>query len=245
VASDDHATLDELRRQIAIATRMLVAAGIVEYSGHLSVRIPSARDQLLIQRVDDVRSALVPEDLLLVTLDGDILSGTGKPPSELPIHTEIYRSRPDVGAAAHFHHDPTMVFSLVEGCPLQLVKNHASRWISGIPTHRDPSHIATLDQGRELAATLGSHHALLMRGHGEVVVAEDVRTLFADVVHFVENAAAFAHAAVLGPVQPLGADDMARFTATFDRARHARKLWSYYTTTHCADGVFPPEWIRA
>lgn len=245
MAGDDHPSLDELRRQIAIATRMLVAAGIVEYSGHLSARIPGARDQLLIQRVDDVRSALLPEDLLLVTVDGEILSGTGKPPSELPIHSEIYRSRPDVGAVAHFHHDPTMVFSMVEGCSLQLVKNHASRWMSGIPTHRDPSHIATVDQGRELAATLGPHHALLMRGHGEVVVAEDVPTLFADVVHFVENAAAFAHAAVLGPVQPLGADDMARFIATFNRARHARKLWSYYTTTQSAGGVLPLEWVRS
>lgn len=220
-----------------------MAAGIVEYSGHLSVRVPGADDRLLIQRVDDVRSALLPEDLLLVALDGTVISGSGKPPSELPIHSEIYRARPDVGAVAHFHHDRTMVFSMVEGCRLELVKNHAARWLSGIPTHDDPSHIATSQQGRSLAQTLGEHHALLMRGHGEVVVAEDVLTLFADVVHFVENAAAMAAALSLGPVRPLGPDDMARFVATFNRARHARKLWKYYTTTHVADGVLPAGWF--
>jgi ribulose-5-phosphate 4-epimerase/fuculose-1-phosphate aldolase len=233
--------MKELRRDLAAATRMLVDAGILGYSGHLSTRA-GADGRLLIQPVDDVRAQLLPDRLLLVTMDGDVADGDGQPPSELPIHTEIYRARPDVGAVAHFHHDPTTVFTVVEGHPVVPVKNHASRWFSGVPVHPDPSHISTVGQGRALAATLGDRNAALLRAHGQVVVAEDVRTLFTDVVHFVENATLLARVLALGPVKPLSQAECARFAGTFRRDRHARKLWTYYTTVGAADGRLPAEW---
>lgn len=218
---------------------MLVDVGILGYSGHLSARVG---DRLLIQPVDDARAELRPDRLLLVTLDGDVADGDGRPPSETAIHTGIYRARPDVGAVAHFHHDPTTVFTVVEGHPVVPVKNHASRWSSGVPVHSDPSHIATAEQGRALAATLGQCNAALLRAHGQVVVAEDVQTLFADVVHFAENATLLAHALALGQAKPLSQAECDSFAATFRRDRHARKLWTYYTAIAASAGRLPDGW---
>jgi L-ribulose-5-phosphate 4-epimerase len=232
--------VQHLRIQIAAATRMLADAAILGYSGHLSVRAGSGH-QLLIQSADEPRAGLSPEQVLLVDFDDPVRvrEGAGRPPSELAIHAGIYQARPDVGAIAHFHHDRTTAFAMVAGCPLVPVKNHAYRWSDGIPVHPDPSHISSPDQGRALAATLGSSAAALLRGHGEVVVAEDIPTLFADVVHFVENADALARAVRLGPVRPLTAEECQRFTATFDRSRHARKLWRYYTCVAVERGRIP------
>jgi L-ribulose-5-phosphate 4-epimerase len=234
---------DALRAQLAVATRMLVDAGILNYSGHLSTRGPG-HELLYIQPVDDSRAALRPERVLLVDFDGKVVEGRGRPPSELAIHTEVYRARPDVGAVAHFHHDPTTMFTMVEDAPIVPVKNHAARWAGGVPVHPDPSHIATPEQGRALATTLGDAAAALLRGHGEVVVAEDVVTLFADVVHFVENADSLARAAQLGPVVPLDRSECDRFLATFERDRHARKLWKYYTSVAAGEGSIPLEWLE-
>lgn len=227
-----------LRWEVAAATRMLVDAGILGYSGHLSARTGDG-DQVIIQPVADPRAELRPDRLLVVTLDGEVVDGDGRPPSELAIHTEIYRSRPDIGAIAHFHHDPTTVFSVVSGHRLVPVKNHASRWAAGVPIHPDPSHICTREQGRALATTMGDGYAALLRAHGEVVVAESLPAVFADVIHFVENAAALAQAIVLGPVLPLSAAECATFASTFDRKGHARKLWTYYTTVAAAAGRLP------
>jgi L-ribulose-5-phosphate 4-epimerase len=232
--------MKDQRRDLAAATRMLVDAGILGYSGHLSTR--TDRQTLLIQPVDDARAELTPDRVLEVTLDGDITAGDGRPPSELAIHAEIYRARPDVGAVAHFHHDPTTVFTVAGDHPVVPLKNHASRWAAGVPVHPDPSHIATAEQGRELAATLGGCQAALLRAHGQVVVAEDIRTLFADVVHFVENATLLAQAVPLGAIKPLSEAECARFSATFRRDRHARKLWIYYTTVAAAAGRLPATW---
>lgn len=235
--------MDLMRKEIAICTRLLVDVGILEYSGHISSRLPNG-DEFLIQPVDDPRSALDPSRLLVVGLDGKVIDGDGKPPSETAIHAEIYKVRPDVRAVAHFHHDPTTMFSMVKDRPLLPVKNHASRWPNGVPIHYDASHISSVEQGQELARTLGENNAALMRGHGEVVVAESVMALFADVVHFVENARALATAGLLGEVVPLTQADLDKFQLTFNREKHARKLWSYYTVTATGKGVIPEDWLE-
>ena len=188
-APDQHAEAEaRLRAEIAGCTRLLNMEGLMGYSGHVSARLPGNR--LLIQDFDQSRAALAPDDLLVCDLNGRLVAGAThlRPVAEVHIHSEIYKARPDVNAVAHFHHDLTTTFTLVEGLSLVPVKNHAVRWRSGIPVHADPSHVDTPELGRGLAATLGPHHALLIRAHGQVVVAEDVRSLFVDCIHLVENA---------------------------------------------------------
>lgn len=231
-----------LRREVAAATRLLNHEGILGYSGHVSARLPG-REALLIQPFDTSRAALAADDLLVVDFDGRPLDRDERrrPVSEVFIHTEILRARPDVSAVAHFHPETATLFTLVEGFALAPVKNHAARWAGGIPVHPDPAHIDDAALGRALAGTLADKEAALIRAHGAVVVAEDVRSLFVDCVHFEENAEALYRAAALGKVMPLTASEIAAFTATFDRARHTAKLWQYYVGRAVAAGVLKAE----
>ncbi len=48
--------------------------------------------------------------LLEVDLEGRVLSGTGRPSSESPMHLALYRTRPEVGGVVHTH-APYSVFS--------------------------------------------------------------------------------------------------------------------------------------
>lgn len=235
---------NKLRHQVAAVSLLLNAESILGYSGHVSVRLPGT-DDFLIQPVDQSRAALRPEHLLVCGMDGKSRerSNTARPPSEVFIHTEIFRARPDVNAIAHFHHDLTTSFSLVEDATLRPIKNHAVRWESGIPTHPDPSHVSSPELGQSVADTLGPHHALLIRAHGQVVVAEDLLSLLSDCVHFVENAEALYHASVLGKVKPLTATEMEAFRHDFRRGPHASKLWSYYVSKGTASGVIPEGWL--
>ena len=234
-----------LRHEVAAATLLLNAEGILGYSGHISARLPAGRG-ILIQAVDQSRAELEPGQLLVCDFDGRVIEGPPgiRPPSEVFIHTEILGARPDVNAVAHFHHDLTTTFTLVEGLKLLPVKNHAVRWESGIPEHADPSHVSTPALGRAVAATLGAHHALLVRAHGQIVVAESVPGVLIDAIHFVENAEAHYRAAALGKVRPLTGAEFAAFRADFDRERHVAKLWRYYVGRGRARGVLPEAWLR-
>ena len=232
-----------LREEVAATTLLLNDLGILGYSGHVSARLPDGQS-FLIQSFDESRAALRPDDLLTCGMDGKMRAGPAgmKPPSEVFIHSEIMRARPDVNAVAHFHHDIATVFTLVAGAQLVPIKNHAVRWATGIPVHPDPSHVSSPKLGRAVADGLGAHQAMLIRAHGQVVVAEDVRALLIDCVHFVENAEAMYRAGTLGRVLPLKPDEIAAFLADFDRARHVKKLWKYYVGRGRAGGLLPQSW---
>ncbi|NDA48488.1 MAG: class II aldolase/adducin family protein, partial [Alphaproteobacteria bacterium] len=103
VANMAHSNRDPaLRASVAIASRILNAEGILDYSGHVSVRAPG-REAYFIQAGSDPRSELEPDRLLLVDFDGRVVEGDGKPPIEAAIHGEIYRQRADVEAVLHSH----------------------------------------------------------------------------------------------------------------------------------------------
>ncbi len=232
-----------LRFQVAAATLLLNDLGILGYSGHIGARL-LGREALLIQSFEQSRATLKPGDLLICDFDGKVIEGAAgrRPPSEVYLHCEIFRARDDVNAIAHFHHDPTTAFTLVRGIALAPVKNHAVRWASGIPVHADPSHVSDTEKGRALARTLGKHHGLLIRAHGQVVVAENVPAALIDSIHFVENAQAMRYAASLGPIMPLTTAEMKNFDDDFDRPRHIGKLWEYYVGRGRAGGVLPADW---
>jgi L-ribulose-5-phosphate 4-epimerase len=233
-----------LRRDVAVCTRLLVEAGIIDYSGHVSARLPEG-DAFLIQPIDTPRDEVSPEELFVVGLDGKVRSGPAgdRPPSETAIHAEIMRARPDVKAIAHVHAEIATLFTLVEDVPLVPVKNHAARWADGIPVHPDPAHIDTAARGRALAETLGRRHAALIRAHGAVVVSESMPTLFADCLHFVTNAEALYRARQLGTVTPLTAAECAAFLERFGRERQAKKIWRAYTGRAAASGLIPRDWL--
>ncbi len=232
-----------LREKVAACTLLLNFHNIMNYSGHVSARIPGT-ETFLIQPIDQPRSGLRPEHLLLCDYDGKVLEGrTGsKPPAEVALHCELLRARPDVMSIAHFHHDMTNVFTLVEDVPLHLLKNHSVRWTSGIPVHNDPSHVANPDLGRAVAKTLGPHHALQIRAHGQVITAESVEAVLIDSVHFVENGMANYYAASIGRIAPLTKQDIANFERDFKRQRHIDKLWQYYVDGGRTQGIIPKEW---
>src|SRR5262245_10065764 len=244
VRASNSATL-RVMLETAAATRLLEAEGILDYSGHVSTRIPG-RDAFVIQIGSTSRAEVTPDFMLVVDYEGKVLEGDGQPPSELPIHLEILRARPDVQSVLHSHMELAIAFTMMEGVKLVPMRARASRWKSGIPIDPDPSHIKLPEQGRALAKTLGPHHAVLMRAHGLCLVAESVGALFVDAVHFKENATAQMQALQAGakPV-PLTDAEIEQIERMEMRDWHIKKLWNYYIRKAKTEDVLPPSWADA
>lgn len=72
-------------------------------AGNISKRIKSSNgDIVAITPTLKSLSNLKEEDIVLVDMDGNVLS-KGKPSSEVNMHLEIYKKRPDVNAIVHTH----------------------------------------------------------------------------------------------------------------------------------------------
>ena len=233
---------ERVKLEVAAATRLLVAEGILDYSGHISARIPG-RDAFVIQNGVTSRAELEPENILVVDYDGVVLEGDGQPPSELAIHVEILKARPDVQSLLHCHMELAIAFTMMEGVTLAPMRARATRWKDGIPVHPDPSHIKKSSQGRALAQTLGSCHAALMRAHGMVLTAESTRAMFVDSVHFKENARAMLEVLQAGArplvLTPAEVDQIEKMET---RDWHNIKLWNYYIRKALSEDLLPTQW---
>ena len=221
------ADVQRLREQIATCTRLMVMADIMDFSGHVSVRIPGT-DRVLIQPRDTSRAWLKPEDVLVVDLDNDVLEGQGPAPSETALHTCVYRARPDAVAVCHGHPTMSTLFTVVDR-PFVAVRNFAYRFAGGVPVHQDTTHIRTEDQGRAVAETLGQHRVCLLRGHGTCVVSRSVEELLMDCLDIEENARSLLYASSLGPLLPITQDEVTQLKASYGRSDYrARKVWDHY-----------------
>lgn len=224
-----------LREQIATCTRLLVMADIMDYSGHVSARLPGT-DRVLIQPRDSSRATLDPEDILVVDLDGNILEGEGPAPAETALHVEVYRARSDVAAVCHGHPPMSTLFTMVNR-PYVAVRNYAYRF-RDLPVHVDPTHIRTPEQGAAVARTLGSGRACLLRGHGTAVASGTIRELFMDCLEMEENARGVIQASALGPVLPITDEESAALKISYGlQATRSSKIWDHYVEKGKLAGV--------
>jgi ribulose-5-phosphate 4-epimerase/fuculose-1-phosphate aldolase len=162
-----------LRRDVALANRIIERCGLSGVFGHVSARLPGTDRFLLPTR----RSPRFATDNALLVLDaeGRVLEGEGVPNSELWIHARGYAARADVGGIVHAH-PPACVCLTQLGLPHRVVHNQGAVFADRITEYERISLIRTRELGDELATTLGQGLAVMMRGHGITTAAADVRT---------------------------------------------------------------------
>jgi len=161
----------DLRRDVALANRIIERFGLSNAFGHVSARIPGGNRFTISTRRSP---GLADEnDLLIIDTDGKVLEGKGTPNSEFWIHARIYAARPDVGAVVHAH--PPACISLTQlGEPHRVVHNQGAAF-TDLPEYGRIGLIRSRELGDEVAKSLGSGVAVMMRGHGISTAFKDVR----------------------------------------------------------------------
>jgi len=178
--------LRALRSEVALANRIIEHFGLSRAFGHASARIPGSNRFLFPTR----RSPAFAEErqLLVLDTDGRVLSGKGMPNSELWIHARIYATRPEVGGIVHAH-PPSCICLTQIGQPHRIVHNHGGAFRDGVPEYERIGLIRTRELGDELARSLGSRLAIMMRGHGITTAARDLRRATIAALYLEESAA--------------------------------------------------------
>ncbi len=162
----------QLRRDVALANRIIERFHLSNAFGHVSARIPGTNRFYFPTR----RSPGLADEnnLLVLDTEGNQLEGRGQPNSELWIHARIYAARPDVGAVVHAH--PLASIALTQiGQPHRVVHNSAGVFGDGIPEYEPIGLIRSRELGDDLARALGQSAAVMMRGHGFSVAQPTVQ----------------------------------------------------------------------
>ena len=173
----DQTLIDDL----IAANRILAEHGVIDAYGHVSIRSPHDPKRFFLAR-NIAPETVQAGDLLEYGLDGEPLDQSRKRDSvtERYIHSEVYRARPEVMAVVH-NHSPSVVPFSVTGVPMRALFHMAAFVGEGVPNFeirkvKKGSDLLIRDAklGAALAKTLAAKPACLMRGHGSVVVGENL-----------------------------------------------------------------------
>ena len=221
------AELTELKEKLAMSSRMLFNSGLVDYSGHISVRIPGS-DHLLILPHPVSRATVVPGDMVVTDFDGKVIEGKYKAPSEVYMHARAYKARKDIQSVAHLHNHMVAILSMVDKPFYPASSNPGAFFGPGpMPLYMDPALIHTIEQGDAVAQALGSSDALMLRGHGSLVVGQAIEWVFAACVDLEEAAARFYKASLLGAVRVYSEDETQRVMKGRRKDSVVQKIWDH------------------
>lgn len=223
-----------LIEDLVASYRILAEHGVIDGYGHVSVR--SERDPQRYYLSRSLAPELVTEkDILEFDLDSNPIAGGNQALYlERFIHGEIYKSRPEVNAVVH-NHSPSVIPFGVTSVPLKPIFHMAAFIGIGIPTFEirkvqkgSDLLIRTPKLGAALAKSLGPKPAALMRGHGSVVVGEDLQRAVGRSM-YLETSARLQMQAMLiaGPRGKITWFDAAEVKASVPRQDYARAwdLW--------------------
>ena len=194
-AEDDLLAVE--RRQVTeLGIRMLREGLTRGTGGNVSIR---HGDHAAINPSGIPYDEIDPADVPLVTIEGEQVAGPQEASSETPMHTAIYRERPDVGSVIHTHSPYATTFaSLDEPVPA------SNRRIAVIG---DEIPVAGFEQpgtealGKLAVEALGTdHNACLLKNHGVIAVGADPETAY-EVASLVEYCAR-VHYQALGVGEP-------------------------------------------
>jgi ribulose-5-phosphate 4-epimerase/fuculose-1-phosphate aldolase len=168
--SPEKALIDEL----VLANRMLAQeVGFLDALGHVSVRSRTNPNHFYISRY--IAPGLVTAaDIIENDLDGKAVAGERKDEyQERFIHGEIYKARPDVMAIVHSHTPELVAFGVSS---IRLRSGDREVPVYDVRKFNNGSFriVDTPALGQSLAQTLGKDDAVLLWGHGAVVVSSSV-----------------------------------------------------------------------
>ena len=230
------ATAIDYLRELVIANRILAYEGVVDAFGHISVRHPDDPEKYLLS-VSRAPELITAEDIVEFRLDGEPLNlGDRTPYGERFIHGSIYERRPDVNSVIHNHSHEVIPFGVTKTQSLRAVAHVGSVIGANVNTWdiRDrfgpdtDMLVVNMEQGYDLADTLGNDICALMRGHGAVVTGANIREAVMSAVYLQVNAKLQLQALQLGEPVYLSEGEIAN---TFKRQMSPLGLdraWDYW-----------------
>lgn len=207
-----------LREEIVRIGRLLYDKGLICSSeGNISARLHGGR--VLITPSGLHKGFLTIDDLLIVDMDGRVVVPAGnpalKPTSELPMHLEAYRQRPDIGAVVHCHPPLSIALSIADIPLSTYLLPEVTVMLGTIPTTQFamPS---TAENSSAIRELIRHHDGIVLRRHGALTVGPSPMAAFMQMETLEQQARITFMLAQLGVSNPMSRDIVDRLLVMRD-----------------------------
>ncbi len=195
---------------VEVGRRMYARGYTASNDGNLSVRLGA--DRLLMTPRGVCKGFMTPDVMCITDLEGRKLEGERDPSSEMLMHLEVYRQRPDVRASVHAH-PPIATGFAVAGIPLdKAVLAEVLTTLGSVPIapYATPS---TRELPEAVRQYIGAHDGMLLANHGALTVGTDLYSAY----YKMETIEHFAHislvARLLGGENLIAREEVERLQA--------------------------------
>lgn len=130
------ANYQSLREECCTANLSLAASGLVDLTfGNVSV-VDRSSGVFAIKPSGIPYADLTPSDMVILSLDGEVIEGTRRPSSDTPTHRRLFLNFDGINAVAHTHSRNAVAFAQA-GSPIPLLgTTHADYFHGTVPVTR-------------------------------------------------------------------------------------------------------------
>jgi L-ribulose-5-phosphate 4-epimerase len=201
--------LEKLREELVELHMELPKNNLVAWtSGNVSARDPESG--LIAIKPSGIRyEDLLPEHIVILDLDGNVIEGHLKPSSDTASHLYIYRHRPDVGGVVHTHSPYATAFAAV-GKPIPVVLTAIADEFGGPIPCGEFVLIGDEAIGKVVIENLGQSPAVLLKNHGVFTIGKNAQSAVKAAVMTEDNARTVWLALQIGMPDEIPLEDVAK-----------------------------------
>jgi L-fuculose-phosphate aldolase len=190
---------------VEVCKRMYQKGFIAASDGNVSIRINENR--ILFTPSGVCKGFIEPEDLIVTDLQGRIVSGKGKPTTEINMHIAAYQQRNDITAVVHGHPPITIAFGYAGINLSECLLPEVIVTLGTLPTA--PYELTgTQKLADSLKPFLLFNDAVILNKHGLITIGCDVFDAYYKLEKVEHNAQVVSIARQLGKLQPLSEDQI-------------------------------------
>jgi L-fuculose-phosphate aldolase len=164
-----------IKEQIIVAGKVLVAQGQDDFTrGHISFRLADNPNLFFMKAHSIGLDEITMQNILTIDLDGNVVAGKARRHSEVYIHSEIFKARPDVNCVIHTHPSYSIAMSAT-GRTLKCYSQPGALFYGALGTYSDTINlIRSPAMGAGVARALGKGRAVLLKNHGVVMTGATI-----------------------------------------------------------------------
>ncbi|MFX0167715.1 MAG: class II aldolase/adducin family protein [Candidatus Hodarchaeota archaeon] len=155
---------------------MQKVALVIGSSGNASQRIMGT-DQVAITPSSVDYSCMCADDVMIINLEGEVLDGDRNPSIEYPLHTAIYKTRPDVNAIVHTHCIYASALAVLRQ-PIPPIIDEFVIKLGGQVEVAEYGLPGSHELADNVVKALGPRNAVLLANHGGVTVGSTMDSAF-------------------------------------------------------------------
>ena len=176
--------LQKAKEEVLWGCRLMVERGyLLGTGGNLSARADGT-DLVVITPTSLPYDTMTEEDLVVVNLNGEIVSGKHQPSIECSMHLGVYRARPELRALVHTHSKYATTVSLIKELDIMpAIDTEQSLYLGGDINIVPFAFPGSKELAEYVKEGIGTNAGLLMANHGalgvgismkDAVIASDI-----------------------------------------------------------------------